>query len=105
LKNFFALIAVAALFAAANLQAERGGAPDVTGCLAELQADYGREVQVEIVSKRRQRYGTRVRMAVRLDADNTEFATCWVPVDAIAILEVDDSEGPVAGSKAAEAGK
>ena len=105
MKNLFLLLAAAALAAATIVRAERGSALDLAGCTSQLKAQYGRDVQIDIVNKRRQRYGTRVRIAVRLDADNTQFATCWVPVDAVATLEVDDSERPVAGSKATKAGK
>ena len=48
-------------------------------CKAELQAYYGEEIELNLVDQRRHSYGTRMRVAVRLDADNAYFATCWAP--------------------------
>ena len=48
-------------------------------CKAELRAYYGEETELNLVDRRRNQHGTRMRVAARLDADNSYFATCWVP--------------------------
>jgi hypothetical protein len=48
-------------------------------CKTELRAYYGEETELNLVDRRRNQHGTRMRVAARLDADNSYFATCWVP--------------------------
>ena len=77
----FSTMALAASLAAGAFSAQ--AAPQIDGeldlCKAELRAYYGEETELNLVDQRRHAYGTRMRVAVRLDADNAYFATCWVP--------------------------
>ena len=98
MKKLAAIIAGAAFAVTAGAQAERGASLDLGGCTAQLEAQYGRDVEYNIVKKRRDRHGIRVQMAVRLDADNTRFATCWVPGDGIAGLVDNDRNTIVAAA-------
>jgi len=59
----------------------------VSVCMAELQAHYGEETQLNLVDRRRNQHGTRMRVAAKLDADNSYFATCWVAHDDISGFE------------------
>ena len=81
-----------------SAQAERDAAVDLAGCESELRAYYGEETAFEVVEKRRHRYGTKVRMSVRMDADNSRFATCWVPGNDIAGFEEEQGETRVAST-------
>lgn len=60
---------------------------DQEQCMAELQAYYGKDTQLNLVDRRRSQYGTRMRVAARLDADNAYFANCWVATDDISGFE------------------
>jgi hypothetical protein len=62
-----------------SVQAEQQNYRELEQCKAELQAYYGDETELMLVDRRRNQHGTRMRVAVRLDADNAYFATCWVP--------------------------
>lgn len=48
-------------------------------CEAELRQQYGHELDVMLVSKRRIPAGMQVKLAARKDRDNTEFVNCWIP--------------------------
>ena len=74
----FALIAVLS-GGVVSVQAAGQNDPELDSCKAELQAYYGEETELNLVDRRRNQHGTRMRVAVRLDADNAYFATCWVP--------------------------
>ena len=91
--------------AASNHQARDSASLNLAGCESELAARYGQEAELNVVNKRRHRYGTKVRMAVRMDADNTQFATCWVPSNDIAGLEEDSQETMVASTEQGETKK
>lgn len=57
-------------------------------CRAELEQDYGPEVRIDLVNKRRFQHGSRLKVAAHIDADNGYFATCWVDnADLAAIAE------------------
>jgi hypothetical protein len=77
----FTTITLAAILAGGALSVQAAGQDnrELNLCKAELLAYYGEETELMLVDKRRNPYGTRMRMAVRLDADNAYFATCWVP--------------------------
>ena len=62
-----------------SVQAAQPINSELASCKAELQAYYGEEVELNLVDQRRHSHGTRMRVAVRLDADNAYFATCWAP--------------------------
>ena len=51
---------------------------DVEACKAELRGIYGEDTELHLVDRRRNPHGTRMRVAARLDADNSYFANCWV---------------------------
>jgi len=72
-------LTVALTGGAFSVQAAGQNDPELDVCKAELQAYYGEETELNLVDKRRNLYGTRIRVAVRLDADNAYFATCLVP--------------------------
>jgi len=70
-----------------SVQAAEQTDQDVGQCMAELQAYYGEGTELNLVDRRRSQYGTRMRVAARLDADNSYFANCWVATDDISGLE------------------
>ena len=78
------LVMTAATFAAHGAEQD-GGALAV--CEAEIQRHYGDGSEVLLVSQRQYGHGTRLKVAARLDRDNSRFATCWVTPDDIAALE------------------
>ena len=51
---------------------------DLAECMAELRGVYGEDTQLDLVDQRRNPHGTRMRIAAKLDADNSYFANCWV---------------------------
>ena len=51
---------------------------DVATCMAELQAHYGEATELNLIDRRRNQHGTRMKVAAKLDADNTYFANCYV---------------------------
>jgi len=68
------LLAVAASALAAD------GAPGyVESCKSEVRQHYGMDTVVVVVSERRNSSGTQVKLAARMDRDNTAFVNCWVP--------------------------
>lgn len=101
LAGFCASLALG--IAAAGVQADGEAGLELAGCASELNAYYGQDTQFEVVNKRRHRYGTKVRVAVRMDTDNTRFATCWVPGNDIAGFEEKLNEDQVATTEAGEA--
>ena len=67
-------------------------------CMAELHAYYGEDTELNLVDRRRSQYGTRMRVAARLDADNSYFANCWVATDDISGFEEGASENMLAAT-------
>jgi hypothetical protein len=61
-----------------SVQAATQAEQDLAVCMAELHAHYGEDAQLNLVDRRRNQSGTRMRIAAKLDADNAYFATCWV---------------------------
>ena len=51
----------------------------VDTCRSELNQHYGQEMDISMVSKRRNPAGVVVKLAARLDGNNVEFLNCWVP--------------------------
>jgi hypothetical protein len=69
-------------------------------CEAEIQRHYGDSSEIMLVSQRQYGHGTRMKVAARLDRDNSRFATCWVTPDDIAALQREqESELLVAASE------
>ena len=67
------------LFAGAlSVQASEQAERDLQQCLSELRGIYGEDTQLQLVDRRRNEHGTRMRVAAKLDADNAYFANCWV---------------------------
>lgn len=89
MKTLMNLVMLTALSASSLvLQAGEGGSDlDLAGCRAELRAYFGEDAQFNLVDRRRNAHGTRVRVAAKLDEDNAYFATCWVPKNDIAAYE------------------
>jgi hypothetical protein len=73
-----------------SVQAAEQTDQDLDQCMAELQTYYGEDTELNLIDRRRSQYGTRMRVAARLDADNSYFANCWVATDDISGFE--DSE-------------
>ncbi len=48
-------------------------------CKAEIQSLYGDDTELALVDMRRDRSGTHMRVAARLEADNSRFVSCWLP--------------------------
>jgi len=51
----------------------------IQSCKTEVQQRYGADTDVMVVSQRRIPSGLQVKLAARLDRDNTRFVNCWVP--------------------------
>jgi len=66
-----------------SVQAAEQEDRDLAACKAELHAYYGEDTELNLVDRRRSQHGTRMRVAARLDADNSYFATCWIARDDI----------------------
>ena len=79
MKLLLTLALATTLTGALAVQADDQTDREMAVCQTELQAYYGEETELKLVDKRRHQHGTRMRVAVRLDADNAYFATCWVP--------------------------
>jgi hypothetical protein len=79
-----------------SVQAAEQTDQDLDQCMAELQAYYGEDTQLNLIDRRRSHYGTRMRVAARLDADNSYFANCWVATDDISGFEEGASENMLA---------
>lgn len=70
-----------------SVQAAEQTDHELAQCMAELHAYYGEDTELNLVDKRRSQFGTRMRVAARLDADNAYFANCWVATDDISGFE------------------
>ena len=82
MKTLFNVVTSVALSCGAGLAfADEQRESELSACQSELQAHYGADTPLSLVDKRRNVYGTQLRMAARMDADNTRFATCWIPRD------------------------
>ena len=79
MKTFTTLALTAALSSGAlAVQAADQSARDLAECMAELRGIYGEDTPLNLVDQRRNLHGTRMRVAAKLDADNSYFANCWV---------------------------
>ena len=64
--------------AASAMAAERNTSYMET-CKSEVRQHYGSNTEVVVVSERRTSSGLQVKLAARLDRDNTDIVSCWVP--------------------------
>ena len=89
-------LALTAILAGAGTLVQAGEAidPALAGCESELQAHFGADAEFKLLNKRRNRQGTSMRVAAKVDADHSYFATCWVPVNDIASNN-GDNDGPM----------
>ena len=93
------LVMSAATFAVHGAEQDDGA---LAVCEAEIQRHYGDSSEIMLVSQRQYGHGTRMKVAARLDRDNSRFATCWVTPDDIAALQGEQaSEVLVAASEPA----
>lgn len=72
------VITLTLLGGAVSVPAAPGDAGYLQVCTAELQDYFGADAEVKLVSRQRFADGQRLRVAARRDADNADFATCWV---------------------------
>jgi hypothetical protein len=66
---------------AASAMASSSNADYIEACKSELRQQYGNQMDITLINKRRVYSGVQVQLAARVDQDNTEFVTCWVPND------------------------
>lgn len=69
---------------------------DLQQCMVELRGIYGEETDLRLVDRRRNEHGTRMRVAAKLDADNSYFASCWVAHYDQGELDYDHDSGALA---------
>ena len=78
--NTYLTIAVMILgMGAVSVLAADRNAQYMETCQSELNQHYGQEMDISVVSKRRNPAGVEVKLAARVDEDNVEFLNCWVP--------------------------
>ena len=71
-------LSVALVTGAGLAQAGEQSDRDLAECMDELRGIYGQETELNLVDRRRNQHGTRMRVAARIDTDNSYFANCWV---------------------------
>lgn len=71
---FTVAIAVTAISVNASPNHQKG----LELCKADIQDLYGEETELMLVDTRRDLSGTSMRIAARIDADNSRFVSCWV---------------------------
>lgn len=77
-----AVLSVVILFAgmgAVGVLAADSNTEYMKACQSELNQHYGEDMDISVVSKRRNPAGMEVKLAARLDEHNVEFLNCWVP--------------------------
>ncbi len=72
---FTAAIVGGAVSAQASPGAERG----LELCKAEIHGMYGEHTELALIDTRHGMNGISIRVAARLDDDNSNFVTCWIP--------------------------
>ena len=97
-------LTVALTGAAFSVQAADNSGRELAACMAELQAYYGDDTELNLVSRRRNEHGIRMRVAARLDQDNSYFATCWVANDHAPDFDESEMANMVAATSVAAAG-
>ena len=53
--------------------------PDIGTCQAEVDRFYGRNVDLQIITKRRMAQGVQVKLSAKMGKDNSDFLICWIP--------------------------
>jgi hypothetical protein len=66
---------------AASAMASDSNADYIEACKSELRQQYGNQMDITLIKKRRIYSGVQVQLAARIDENNSEFVTCWVPND------------------------
>jgi hypothetical protein len=84
-------LTVALTGGAFSVQAATQAEQDLAVCMAELHAHYGEDAELNLVDRRRNQSGTKMRVAARLDADNSYFATCGVAKNEVSNADNNDS--------------
>jgi len=67
------------LAVAAGTLAAESAPGHIESCKSEVRRQYGMDTDVVVVNERHNASGTQVKLAARLDRDNTTFVNCWVP--------------------------
>jgi hypothetical protein len=78
--KIFTTLVVAVSITSGTALAGAGDMPEEewSSCIEQIREYYGRDVNVQLVNKRRHRQGMKLRVAVSFDADNTVFGMCLV---------------------------
>jgi len=80
MKTLTTLVLAAALTGGTfSVQGAQQADRELELCKAEIQDIYGEDTKLSLVDKRHDMNGTSMRVAARLDADNSRFVSCWVP--------------------------
>ncbi|MBE9540289.1 MAG: hypothetical protein IMF06_14495 [Proteobacteria bacterium] len=80
MKTLTTLVLAAALTGGAfSVQAAQQADRDLDLCKAEIQDFYSDNTKLTLVDRRRDIDGISMRLAARLDSDNSQFVTCWIP--------------------------
>ena len=75
-KTLALTLAIAGTAISANASPQQQG---LALCKAEIHDLYGEETELNLIDTRRDMSGTSMRVAARIDADNSRFVTCWLP--------------------------
>lgn len=86
-SRFPVLFAAAVTLAAATAQAGPREDAALASCNEALQRFYGDDIEVRLVSSRRARGATRLRLAAVTDANHSHFSNCRVGADGIAVID------------------
>jgi hypothetical protein len=73
------VLGLALLAVVAVAQAAENSPGHIQSCKTEVQKRFGIDTDVMVVNQRRIPSGIQVKLAARLDRDNTRFVNCWVP--------------------------
>ncbi len=71
-------VLVIGLGSALAMASERN-AEYMEACKPEVNQFYGRDMDVQVVDKRRVPAGVQVKLAAKTDSDNADFLNCWIP--------------------------
>jgi hypothetical protein len=103
MKSRFTVVpAVLLVLAGASAQAGPRDAA-LAACSEALERFYGADTEVRLVSSRRIRGATRLRLAAVTDANHSQFTDCSVGADGIAVLDSGAGDKMVAVAAPAEA--
>ena len=74
-----AIIFIMIVAPTAALSAAEYNYPNIDICQAEVDRFYGKNTDLQIISKRRMAQGMQVKLSAQMDQDNSEFLICWIP--------------------------